>query len=286
MLVTIGFKCGCTQAKTWTEGPKTGYFVAPMAELKSRIIEACHEMDRRKFVANHDGNVSVRVAEDRFLVTPTSFAKRSVKECDLLLIDSEGKVLEGEHRVFSEWKIHRAIYELDPNVTSICHAHPPYAMGLGLASKQIEFPAIPEAIVSLGGPIVTTAFLSPSASHTEIKGELMSAIQNCYAFLIPGNGVFAVGDDPESAYLRLELVEQVAKATAIGLSLGTVKQLPRDLVLELQSKRPVLKAGWKKQTVKDAVVPARRPEQVKAFEAKPDQVRDIIRSEIEKLLRN
>ncbi|MEQ1875187.1 MAG: class II aldolase/adducin family protein [Bdellovibrionia bacterium] len=285
--VTIGLGPIHKQVKTWTDGTKTRYFVAHMSDLKKRIVDACHEMDRRQFVANHDGNISVRLEADRFLVTPTSFAKRDVAENDILLVDTEGKVLEGPHRVFSEWKIHRAIYECDSAVTSVCHAHPPYAMGLGLAGKQIEFPSIPEAIVSLGGPITTTGFLAPTAAHTEIKGEIMPAIQNCYAFLIPGNGVFAVGDDPTGAYLRVELVEQVAKALAVAFSVGQPKSLPRDLIRDLLSKRPVLKPSWKKTAVEEppAAPVAKEVPAMAVFEAKSDQVRDIIRSEIQKLLK-
>lgn len=264
-----------------------------MSSPKEQIVEVCHELDRRQFVANHDGNVSVRIDENRFLVTPTSFAKRSVRENDILLIDLEGKVLEGPHKVFSEWKIHRAIYEACDDVSSVCHAHPPYTMAWGMTGKQMDFPSIPEAIVSLGGPLMTTDFIGPTASHTEIKGAVMSAIQNCYAFLIPGNGVFAVGDSAEMSYLRVELVEQVVRAHSLALTLGSVKSLPRDLVRELQSKRPPLKPSWARRS-EQAVPPSPVSpvqELKEAFqatavvEAKPDQVREIIRNEIQKFLK-
>ncbi|HEX4923616.1 MAG TPA: class II aldolase/adducin family protein, partial [Bdellovibrionales bacterium] len=123
------------------------YLPLHMQSLKRQIVDVCHEMDRRQFVANHDGNVSVRVGDDLFLATPTSFAKRSIRESDILLIDFEGKVIEGAHRVFSEWKLHRTIYELCEDVTAVCHAHPPYATAWGLTQKQLEYPAIPEALV-------------------------------------------------------------------------------------------------------------------------------------------
>jgi L-fuculose-phosphate aldolase len=259
-----------------------------MDSLKQQIVGVCQEMDRRQFVANHDGNVSRRLSENRFLATPTSFAKRAVHARDLLLIDLEGQVVEGVHRVFSEWRIHRAIYEICGDATSVCHAHSPFATAWGLTGKQIEFPSIPEAIVSLGGPLMTTEFISPTASHAEIKDAVMSAIQNCYAFLIPGNGVFAVGDDPDMAYLRLELVEQVIRAHAIALQMGSTKSLPRDLVRDLQSKRPPLKPAWKKESSPDieASLPKTSSILVEAkSEPKPDQVREIIRSEIEKFLK-
>jgi len=265
---------------------KAGYFGAQMEALKKQIVDVCHEMNRRQFVANHDGNVSVRISEDRYLVTPTSLAKRSVRESDILLIDSEGKVHEGNHKVFSEWKVHRVVYELCPDVNSVCHAHPPYATAFGLTGKQIEFPPIPEAIVSLGGPLITTESLSPSASHAEIKGTLMPAIQNCYAALIPGNGVFTVGDDPESAYLRMELTEQVARAQSLALQIGPVKPLPREWVKELLAKRPKLKPSWKQSEELPSPSPkAIEPAPSAAVSPEPEIVRQIIRNEIQKFLK-
>ena len=96
-------------------------------QAKRQIIDVCRRMDKRQFVANHDGNVSVRLNENCFVVTPTSFAKKNVNIEDLLIIDLDGKILEGKHRVFSEWKWHRAIYLNLPDATSVSHGHPPAA---------------------------------------------------------------------------------------------------------------------------------------------------------------
>ncbi len=122
----------------------------------------------------------------------------------------------------------------------------------------------------------------------------MPAIQNCYAFLIPGNGVFAVGDSAEMSYLRVELVEQVVRAQSLALQMGTVKLLPRDLVRELQSKRPALKRAWSAES-KVAATEIENPKPQLNFETptksekpidpKPDQVREIIRSELQKFLK-
>jgi L-fuculose-phosphate aldolase len=259
-------------------------------QIKRQIVDACHALDKRQFVANHDGNISVRVEANRFFITPTSFAKRSVTENDVLLVDFEGSVVEGKHRVFSEWRLHQTIYEILPEVGAVVHAHPPYTMAWGLAGKQYGFGSIPESIVSLGGPLKTVDFLSPLSSRGEIKAAFMGAIQNCYAVLIPGNGVLAFGDDVEMALLRVELVEQIIRAHSLALQLGSVQSLDRSLVKDLASKRPLLKPKWQKveaaAVTSDLVPKSAAPSAAtsESTKADPNQVRDIIRSELQKIL--
>lgn len=217
------------------------------ADCMTQIVDVCQRLDARQLVANHDGNVSVRLSEDRFGTTPTAFAKKDIQAKDLLIVDFEGKVLEGIHKIFSEWKWHRAIYSAFPEVSSVCHAHPPFTMAWSLLQRKFGYGSIPEALVSLGGPLQTTDFLSPMASEHELKSAASFALQGCYAFLVPGNGVFAVGDNPLMAYLRVELVEQMIRAHMLALQHGSVRELDAGLIQELINKRPPLKPTWSSQ---------------------------------------
>ena len=219
--------------------------------VKSVIVDVCQRLDARAFVANHDGNVSVRLSEDRFLATPTSFAKRDIKENDLLLVDFAGKVLEGPHRVFSEWVWHQAIYGARPDAQAVVHAHPPVASGFGLARRELGTPCLPEAIVSLGRHISNIDFYSPldpalAQSGSRFENDIAAALADSDAFIAPGNGVWAVGRGADAvlqAYLRLELVEQVARQHEAALSLGGPKPLDADLVEALLKKRPRVQSG-------------------------------------------
>lgn len=221
---------------------------SPMNEnVKNQIIEACHKLDLRKFVANHDGNISFRLSENECLATPTARAKGSLSAGDLLMVDLEGKVIQGNGRIFSEWIWHQAIYLEFPEVTAICHAHPPYATALGLSGEEVEFSSVPESIVSLGAPLRSTGWITEvKPSLTDIRILVREALLDAYAFYVPGNGVFAVGDDAEMSYLRVELLEQISKAHFLARQLGTIRRLPNVMIQELVSKKPVLKPTWKR----------------------------------------
>lgn len=190
----------------------------------------------RGWVANHDGNVSVRFADDRFLATPTAESKRLIQADWCLVVDTAGTVIQGERRIFSEWNLHRAAYEARPDVRAVVHAHPVMATAAGLTGLDLSSPPLPEAIVSLGGvPTARPSMPGPGAAEV-----FRALVVDHDAVLLPGNGVVTVGDDLEQAYLRMELVEHIAAIlTAARSQGGRTRSLPhpaRQALLEKRTK--------------------------------------------------
>ncbi len=205
------------------------------------IVIACKKLYQKGLVSNHDGNISAFLEETPrgpvYMATPTSFSKGDVEDHDLLVIDKEGRVIQGRHKVFSEIAIHLAIYRVRPDVKCVVHAHPVTAGSFGLAKKDLGTPSIPEAIVSLGRGIFNTKFFSP-LDLAGLDEELSRVLSQSDAFMIPGNGVWTVGQDVMQTYYRMELVEHVAKQHWHALQVGPVEPLPSDLVEQLLLKRP------------------------------------------------
>jgi L-fuculose-phosphate aldolase len=198
------------------------------------------------WVANHDGNVSVRAPDGvRFWATPTAVSKRDVQPHDVLCVDVEGKVLHGRLRIFSEWALHAAAYKARPDVKAVLHAHPPHATAFGLSRRSLGVPALPEMVVSLGASIPTIAYAMPKtpAQLDAVARELTDG--DADALLLAGNGVLTVGTDLEQAYLRLELVEHYARILTVAHALGGVEALPREDLDKLLAART--KAGLGKR---------------------------------------
>ncbi|MDZ4678043.1 MAG: class II aldolase/adducin family protein [Oligoflexia bacterium] len=269
--------------------------MSELGQIKSQIVDACKRLERRQLVANHDGNISFKLADGRFLTTPTSFAKADVTESDLLILDSQGNVLEGKHKVFGEIAWHFAIYRVRPDVTCVVHAHPVTASGYGLAGRQIGTPAVPEAIVSLGRQILTTAFLSPLDPSREQSGgmfdlEFSRALAESDGCVVPGNGVFTVGQNVLQTYLRLELVEHIAQQHKIAEQLGTLKPLPAALVEELLKKRPASKFNAPEIPTKISALnmnPLQNPLIANSSSTNPsyENIKDLVRSELQNILK-
>ena len=83
-----------------------------MTEAAARrdLVRYSKAMYQAGWVANHDGNLSVRVHDDRFVLTPTSFSKADVEVDELVVVDAEGRKTGGKNRPFSELVLHREVY--------------------------------------------------------------------------------------------------------------------------------------------------------------------------------
>ncbi len=206
-----------------------------LAQLRRDLCDASHELHRRGWVANHDGNASLRLAAGRFLMTPTAMSKRLIGEHDLIVVDGGGKVVQGARKPFSEWALHKAIFAIRPDVQAVIHAHPPAATALAVAGIEVEPKILAEAIVSLGDRIPMLRYALPGAASQEAA--LREAAAAFDVVTLEHHGVLTCGDDVETALLRLELVEHLAEIALRALPLGKLRTLPEVDVAELLQRR-------------------------------------------------
>ncbi|MBK9033608.1 MAG: class II aldolase/adducin family protein [Myxococcales bacterium] len=208
---------------------------------RAPIAAFARELHARGWVANHDGNVSAR--DDRgFVATPTATSKRGIGERDVLTLDAAGKVV-GQGKVFGEIGLHLAVYQRRPDVGAVIHAHPASATAIacaagGVADHAIARPFIAEAVVSLGPIIPRVAFAPPGDAAVRALAPWCETVD---AVLLGGHGVLAWGADLEQAYLRLELVEHLARIALAAIPLGGVRALADEAMAPLLAARA--KAG-------------------------------------------
>lgn len=195
----------------------------PLPKLRADVVALSQRLHHNGWVANHDGNVSVRLRGDRFLITATAMSKRDIDDASLLVVDNAGKVLEGRKKPFSELELHLACYRARPEVNVVVHAHPPVATAFGLVGEELGPIAMPEIMVSLGPRIPTLPRFMPR-DPDGVK--MVEAEAKGYdAFLLSGNGAITLGDDLSQALLRMELVEHYAKILHAARSLGPVPEI-------------------------------------------------------------
>lgn len=197
-----------------------------MTSLRSQLAATARDLHARGWVANHDGNVTVKDGA-RYLATPTATSKRLVSDRGVLELDAAGKVV-GAGKVFGELGLHLAVYQRRPDVGAVIHAHPPHATAVacargGVTDHVLGRPFIAEAVVSLGPVIPRLPFAAPGQPAVDA---LTPWCEDVDAALLGGHGVIAWGADLEAAFLRLELVEHLARIALAAAPLGGPEALP------------------------------------------------------------
>jgi L-fuculose-phosphate aldolase len=210
------------------------------AEIAAWIVRASHLLFDRGWVANHDGNVSVKLDGGRYLVTPTAISKIDVREGNLAVVGGDGKPVEGETRPPSEFALHLGAYAERPDIGAVVHAHPPFATALACAGRSLTS-FLPEAVVSIGPKVPLAEFALPYGAAG--AAPIRRLIGRNDALLLCNHGVITVGKDLEQALLRMELVEHMARIWTLAQPLGGVRELDIESLRILVGKRRGAKLG-------------------------------------------
>jgi L-fuculose-phosphate aldolase len=214
--------------------------MANEAQIRRDLVRYSQQMHDQGWVSNHDGNLSALLSDSidptdcRIACTPTAWSKKEVKVEDLLIVDHLGQKKSGSNKPFSEINLHLAVYRLRADVKAVVHAHCPYATAFACAQKSIPHPFLPEAVVSIGASIPMVPLALPGQSAVDA---LSTWIRKTDVAVIAGNGVLAWGPDLNTAYLRMELVEHIAKIAYLAQNLGGVKLLEEKQIESLIQKR-------------------------------------------------
>lgn len=94
------------------------------AELRRDLVRACRILGTNGHGDNIYGHVSARLGTDRVLMKAHHVALEEVTEADLLVLDLDGNVREGDKRRHTEYPIHTEIMRARPDVTAVVHTHP------------------------------------------------------------------------------------------------------------------------------------------------------------------
>src|SRR5271163_2246049 len=191
-------------------------------QYRREMVHFGHMLHQRGYVAATDGNLSVRLDDERIMVTPTCMSKSMLRTSDMVVVDLEGRRLAGNRDVSSELAMHLLIYRLRPDVKGIVHAHPPTATGFAAAGLPLNQPLVCEVVIGLGS-IPLARYGTPGTS--ELCESLEPFIPQYDAILMSNHGVVTYADTLHHAYMKMETVEHFAQIALVTQCLGRQQPL-------------------------------------------------------------
>jgi len=193
-------------------------------ELRQHIVEVGKLVFQKGWVAANDGNISIRIGENRILCTPTGVCKGMMKTDDLIICDMQGAKIEGRLERTSEIAMHTTIYNLRPDIKSVVHAHPPVATGFAAAGRSLNLALLPEVIIGLGCVPLADYGLPGTPALTD---GMLAYIPSYDALLMENHGAVCYGETVYKAFFKMETLEHFARITFVAEMLGGPKVLPK-----------------------------------------------------------
>jgi L-fuculose-phosphate aldolase len=188
----------------------------------------------RGYIVACEGNLSVRLDENRILNTPTCMNKGTLSPEDLVITDLNGAHISGKRKVSSEVAMHLLFYRMRPDVQAICHAHPPTATGFAVAGRALDQALLPEIIIGLG-QIPLVRYATPGTP--ELSAAIEPFVPHYDALLLANHGAVTCGPDLLTAFFRMETIEHSAKITLAAEMAGEPQLLSSREVAKLMASR-------------------------------------------------
>lgn len=194
-----------------------------LEELREQVWQANITLPTEKLVAWTSGNVSGRDLESNLMVIkPSGVLFKDLTPADLVVVDMDGKVIEGERGPSSDTATHLWVYRNRPDVQGIVHTHSNYATAFAAANKPI--PVVLTAIADeFGGPIPCGGYAAIGGK--EIGEEILRRIGASPAILMKNHGVFTIGKTVQKALKAAIMVEDAAKTVWLALQIGVPDEL-------------------------------------------------------------
>ena len=195
-------------------------------ELRERALAANLEIPRRGLAIYTFGNVSAFDAQKGVLaIKPSGVPYERLSADDMVVVDLEGKVVEGRLRPSSDTPTHVVLYSSFRGVAGIVHTHSTYATAWAARGE-----AIPCVLTMMGDEFGGTIPVGPFAliGDDSIGRGIVETLQASHspAVLMQNHGPFTIGKDARSAVKAAVMCEEVARTVHIARQLG--EPLPID----------------------------------------------------------
>lgn len=197
-----------------------------LESLKEEVFQGNLALPRHGLVTWTSGNLSARDEQTGLVVIkPSGVLYEDMTASDMVVVDLDGKIVEGERGPSSDTASHLYVYRQRPDVVSVIHTHSTFATAWAATGQAI--PCCLTAIADeFGGPIPCGGYASIGTD--EIGRQIVDNIGSSPAILLKQHGVFTIGPSIEKAVKAAVMVEDVARTVTYAKIVGDIEELPQE----------------------------------------------------------
>lgn len=160
------------------------------------------------------GNISLRVDDDLFLVTPSGLDKASLEPDMIALVTLSGENLDPDLKLSIETEMHRMILMNRSDVTAVVHSHPLYASAFSaMAGFPVDTALTAEAWWQLQKPALVPYRKMGSRALAEA---VAAAAKEHDVLAMENHGVVCLGSSLLSAFEKMDVLERACRMTTIA----------------------------------------------------------------------
>jgi ribulose-5-phosphate 4-epimerase/fuculose-1-phosphate aldolase len=200
-------------------------------ELRERLALACRVLFHEGHEHFYFGHLSARATTgDAIWVKPAGVGLEEVQAADMVLMDAEGRKLEGERALHQEMPIHTEIYRGRPDVQAIVHTHPFHAAALSASQAGVEMISQDSLPFAEGVRLYPSAELVMTVAQGQAVAEALGARR---AVLMRNHGITVAGPTIEVATVWAAELERSCRTQLAASQLGPLAPIPPDEVARM-----------------------------------------------------
>ena len=178
------------------------YYSEP--EARALVLKAGRELLQTELVARTWGNISARISDTEFIITPSGRDYETLTPAELVKVKISDLSYAGSIKPSSETGIHADAYALRKDVNFVIHTHQLYASAVGVENEDLSF--APCAGYGLPG----------SATLRRAVCNVIAANRDSRTFLMTKHGALCLGENFEDAFRLARELEENCKAAFIA----------------------------------------------------------------------
>ena len=191
--------------------------------LREEVWRMNMELPKQRLVAGTAGNVSGLDRKKGFVVIkPSGVWYEELKKGELVIVDLEGRKVEGKLRPSVDTPHHIYIYKHIRGINGVVHTHSPWATAFAIAG--LEIPSLSTAHADVfGGPVPVSPYVD---NRDEKIGQtiIKTMRKGCPVVLLGKHGVFSFEKTPAGALKAAVMVEYVARTSLLAMMLTREKK--------------------------------------------------------------